>query len=153
VAGILVSLLTNHDVFTPHVWSTDFLGTLVQGYLTAWYVSAFYLVVAYAAATIFRSAAVGVGLGIGATLAQVVLTRIFVSLGGVWNDIAQHFPFRYSDSLITQVVGGQLIPGTALATAGPTAPSAGQSLLALGIYGAVCLALTLAAVRLRDVTA
>ncbi len=153
IAGVLVSLATNNAVFTPHIWDAGFLATLAQGFLTAWYISAFYLVVAYAAGTIFRSAAVGVGLGIGITLAQVVLTRIFVDLGGFWQTVAEHFPFDYSQSMITQVVGARLIQGTSLATAGPNAPSAAGSLMALALYAAACLVAMLVAVRLRDVTA
>ncbi|MDB5074926.1 MAG: hypothetical protein JWO42_1105 [Chloroflexi bacterium] len=153
VAGIAVTALTGNNVWTSGVWSNDFLTTLIKGILTAWYVSAFYLVLAYAAATIFRSAAVGIAFGIGSTLAQFVLRGIFFDLGGVWKDIALHFPVVYANSMITQVVGGQLVPGTSLARITPEDPSAGQSLVALAIYGAIFLALALLAVRTRDVTA
>ena len=153
VAGLLIALLNGHDLVTPGVWSGAFLGTLLAGALTAWYVSAFYLLVAYAAATVARSAAVGVGVGLGATLAQYVLRSIFTGLGGVWREVAQHFPIVYANSMITRVVGPQLLPGTALATARSYEPSVGQSLVALALYGALCLVVALAAVHMRDVTA
>jgi ABC-type transport system involved in multi-copper enzyme maturation permease subunit len=152
-AGLLVAAFNHDAAFTASLWNGTFLVLLLKGAATAWYISAFYLILAYSAAVIFRSAAVGIGIGIGATLAQVVLTRIFFALGGTWQTIAQHFPFLYTDSMITRVVGSGLIPGTSLATSSPTDPSAGGSLLALAIYLAVFLALCLAAVRLRDVTA
>ena len=153
VAGIVVSILTGNPIFTSGVWDVGFLSIVIQGFLSAWYVSAFYLVLAYAAATIFRSAAVGIGIGIGGTLAQSVLSAIFRSLGGAWQTIAEHFPLVYSSSLITEVVGSRLIPGSNLAEVSPTSPTGGQSLLALAIYGAIFLALTLVAVQTRDVTA
>lgn len=153
IASIVIASLTGNPAFASAVWNGTFLGILVKGFLTTWYVSAFYLVFAYAAATIFRSAAVGIGVGIGATFAQVVLMRIFIGLGGVWNQIAIHFPFNYSGSVITRVVGSGLVPGSSLASSAPGDPSAGTSLLALGIYGIIFLALTVVAVRVRDVTA
>jgi ABC-type transport system involved in multi-copper enzyme maturation permease subunit len=153
IGGIVVAAATGNDAWTVGVWSGDFLGTLLKGFLTAWYISGFYLVLAYAAATIFRSAAVGIAVGIGGTLAQFVLRGIFSGLGGTWNDIAQHFPVVYANSMITRVVGGQLVPGTRMARVSVDDPSAGQSLVALAIYGAIFMAIALVAVRTRDVTA
>jgi hypothetical protein len=152
VAGIAVSILTNNASFPAGVWSGSFANILLMGVLTAWYVSAFYLLLAFAAATVFRSAAVGIGIGIGGTLAQLVLREIFGSLGGVWNTISLHFPVIYTNDMITRVVGPQLIPGSRLSSANPNSPSAGQSVIALAIYGAIFLAITLVTVRVRDVT-
>lgn len=152
VAGLAVSLTTGNDAFTSGVWSGAFLATALKGFLTAWYVAAFYLLLAYAAAVIFRSAAVGIGIGIGSTLAQYVLRRILTDLGGVWQTIADHFPVIYASNMITQVVHDQLIPYTGLASVDPNTPSAGQSVVALAIYAAIFLAIMLAAVRMRDVT-
>jgi ABC-type transport system involved in multi-copper enzyme maturation permease subunit len=152
-AGLVVSALTSNATWVASVWSGAFLAILIKGFLTAWFVSSFYVVFAYAAATIFRSAAVGIGLGIGGTFAQLILFRIFFGLGGVWQTIALHFPFNYSQNVITRVVGSGLVPGSDLASSSPTDPSAVASLVALSIYGAICLALTLIAVRARDVTA
>jgi hypothetical protein len=152
VAGIAVSILSGGASFPGGVWSGDFANSLVKGALTAWYVSGFYLLLAFAAATVFRSAAVGIGIGIGGTLAQLVLREIFGSLGGVWQNIADHFPVVYTNDMITHVVGPQLVPGSRLASAGPNSPSAGQSVVALAIYGAIFLAITLVTVQVRDVT-
>ncbi|HXT33984.1 MAG TPA: ABC transporter permease [Chloroflexota bacterium] len=153
VAGIVVSLATGNGVFTSGILSGDFLLVLLKGLLTAWYVSAFFLLIAYVAAVMFRSAAVGIGFGVGSTLAQFVLQRILGDLGGTWKTIADHFPVVYANYMITQVVWSQLVPGTNLASVSPNAPSAGQSLLALAIYAVIALALMLGAVRARDITA
>jgi hypothetical protein len=153
VGGVLASAITGNSVWVSGIWSGSFVSDLLKGFLTAWYLSSFYLVLAYTMATIFRSAAVGIAVGIGGTLAQFILTRIFYNLGGVWETIANHFPIVYTQDMITRVVGGELIPGTNLATAGANSPSAGQSVVALAIFGGICLVLMLAAVRLRDVTA
>lgn len=152
VAALLVSGFTGNDMFVSSVWSGNFAAVLLKGFLATWYVSAFYLILAYSAATIFRSAAVGIGLGIGATMAQIVLTRIFIGLGGIWKDIALHFPFNYSGNMITQVVRGALVPGSNLTETSPTDPSAGASVIALAIYSAIIIALALIAVRTRDIT-
>lgn len=153
VAGMVVSLATGNSVFTSGILSGDFLLVLLKGLLTAWYVSAFFLLVAYAAAVIFRSAAVGIGVGIGSSLAQLVLQHILRDLGATWQTIADHFPVVYANNMITQVVWSKLVPGTSLANVSPGTPSAGQSLLALAIYSAIFLALMLGAVRARDITA
>lgn len=153
VAGLVVALLTGNSAFTAGVWNGTFAAVLVKGFLTAWYVSAFYLLIAYAAAVVFRSAAVGIGVGIGSTLAEIILTGIFAALGGLWNDIAQHFPFLYTRDMITQVVHSGLAAGSNLSRVEPGTPSAGQSLLAIAIYAAALVAVMCVAVRTRDVTA
>ena len=153
IAGMFAAAVTGHAVFTPGVLTGTFLVLLVKGFLIAWYVSAFYLVLAYGAATVFRSAAVGIGFGIGLTLAQFILVGIFRDLGGWWNDAAQHFPVIYTRDVNTRVVHSGLIPGTNLASVTPDAPSAGVSIVGIAIYGAIVLAVTLVAVRSRDVTA
>jgi ABC-2 type transport system permease protein len=152
-ASLLVASFTGNAAWTSGLLNGTFVMTLVKGLVTAWYVSSFYLLLAYAAAVITRSAAVGIGFGIGSTLAEIVLRELFSSLGGVWNTVAEHFPFIYSQDMITRVVGPQLIPGTRLSRVSPGTPSAEQSLIALAIYSAVLLAILIAAVRRRDVTA
>jgi ABC-type transport system involved in multi-copper enzyme maturation permease subunit len=153
LGGIVVASTTGNPTWTAGLWGGDFLSALVKGYLTAWYISAFYLVLAYTCGIIFRSAAVGIAVGIGGTLAQFVLRGIFADLGGTWNDIALHFPVTYANNMITRVVGDQLVAGTGLARVNSDAPSAGQSLAALGIYGAIFLVIAVVALRMRDVTA
>jgi ABC-type transport system involved in multi-copper enzyme maturation permease subunit len=153
IAGLVVALLTGNSAFTSGVWDATFAGVLVKGFLTAWYVSAFYLLIAYAAGVVFRSAAVGIGIGIGSTLAEIILTGIFRALGGTWNDIAQHFPFRYSQDMISQVVHSGLVAGSGLGSVEPGTPSASESFIAVAIYAAALLAAMCVAVRTRDVTA
>jgi ABC-type transport system involved in multi-copper enzyme maturation permease subunit len=152
-ASLLVASFTGNATWTSGLFNGSFAATMVKGLLTAWYVSSFYLLLAYAAAVIARSAAVGIGFGIGSTLAEIVLREIFSSLGGIWNTIAQHFPFIYSQDMITRVVGSHLIPGTNLSRVAPDTPSATQSLVALAIYSAILLAVLIGAVHTRDVTA
>lgn len=151
LAGIVVSLLTGNSVFTSAVLTGSFLGILVKGFLAAWYVSFFYLLLAYAAATVARSAAVGIGVGIGATLAQIIVGGIFRALGGVWNNIALQFPFNYTQDLIRQVVHSGLLASSGIGRVPPGTPSASASIIAVTIYGAVFLAITLATVRTRDI--
>lgn len=153
LGGLVVGELTHHTAFASGVMSGAFLATLVKGMLAAWYVATFYLVLAYAAGTIFRSAAVGIGIGIGATLAQVVLRGIFFNLGGVWRNISEHFPIIYTNDFTTRVVSSSLQPGSSMASVDPSSPSIASSLIALAIFIAVLLAATMMAVRSRDVTA
>lgn len=153
VAAAAVSTATGAPVWSSGLFTGDFVATLLKGILTAWYVSSFYLLLAYGAAVIARSAAVGIGFGIGSTLAEVVLVRLFAALGGAWNTIAQHFPVIYADNMITQVVHASMVQGTNLARVPDDTPSAGSSLIALASYAAAMLVAMLAAVRLRDVTA
>lgn len=153
VASVLVASFTGNASWTSNLFDGSFVVTMFKGLLTAWYVSSFYLLLAYAAATVARSAAVGIGFGIGSTLAEIVLRELFSSLGGVWDTVSAHFPFLYSQDMIARVVGSHLIPGTNLARVSPSTPSAGQSLIALAIYAAVLLAVLVGAVRTRDVTA
>jgi len=153
IGGLAASGLTGNAAWVNGVWNGDFLTLLLKGALTAWYVSAFYLILAYAAAIIFRSAAIGLAVGLGGTLAQAVLIRFFVDLGGNWETIGLHFPYNYANTMITQVVGAGFAPGSRLAATSSTDPTAAQSLAALAIYGGICLVLTAVAVRTRDVTA
>jgi ABC-2 type transport system permease protein len=152
-ASVLVASFTGNPSWTSGLFNGTFALTMLKGLITAWYVSAFYLLLAYAAAVITRSAAVGIGFGIGSTLAEIVLRELFSSLGGVWNTISDHFPFIYSQDMITRVVASQLIPGTRLSRVSPGTPSAEQSLIALAIYSAILLAILIGAVQRRDVTA
>ncbi len=152
VGSLAISELTGNPAWISSIWSGTFFLVLIKGFLAAWFVSTFYLLFAYAAATIARSAAVGIGVGIGGTFAQLILTRIFSSLGGIWNDISLQFPFTYASNMITRVVGGQLIAGSGLASVDPGTPSATASVIALLIYAAIFLGATLVVVRTRDVT-
>jgi hypothetical protein len=152
-AAALVSLATGNPIWLSGLFGGAFAATLVKGILTAWLVSSFYLLLAYSAAVVARSAAVGIGFGIGSTLAEIVLSQIFRGLGGVWNTIAQHFPFEYTRDMITRVVATDLVPGTNLASVQSGTPNADASLIAIAIFSAALIAAMLVAVRVRDVTA
>lgn len=152
VAGALVGVLTGNSAYVSGVLTGSFAGTLIKTFLAAWYVGAFYLILSYACATIFRSAAVGIGAAIGSSLAEFVLRRIFIDLGGFWATIANHFPVLYTSDLATRVASAGLVPGYR-PTYDPAAPGIQESLIALGIFIAVLLVATVGTVRARDITA
>jgi hypothetical protein len=151
-AGLVVAALTKTSSFPAGVFDATFVLTVLKSFLAAWYVSAFYLILAYAAATIFRSAAVGIGIGIGSTLAEFVMRGIFFELGGTWRDIANHFPVMYTNDLARLVAAPALAPGTGLAQVDPQVPDGLQSILVLGGYIVLLIVITILALR-RDVTA
>jgi ABC-2 type transport system permease protein len=153
LAGIGVGVLTGHSAFVSGVLSGTFLMTLVKTFVAAWYGAAFVLLLAFAAGIIFRSAAAGITVGIGSTLAQLILYRILLGQGGVWRAIAEHFPVLYVQDLVGNVAAAGFKPGTPLSMVNPADPSVAQSIVALGIMMAALLAATFFAVRSRDVTA
>jgi ABC-type transport system involved in multi-copper enzyme maturation permease subunit len=153
LAGIAASFFTHKDTFVSAAFDNAYPATLLKSFLAAWYVSAFFLTLGYGFAIIFRSAAVGIGVGIGSSLAEFILRGIFNGLGGAWQNIADHFPVVYTNDFVTQVARSGLAAGTDAASRSPGAPSAGQSMLAITIYLAALLIVTLAVVRTRDVTA
>ena len=151
LAGMIVGTVTGHGAVISGILSGGFLATVLKTFLAAWFVAAFYLIVAFAAAVIFRSAAVGIGIGLGSLLAQILLYNIFRGLGGVWSTIAQHFPIIYSEAMVQDVAAAGFKSGTALAKISPTDPTVAQSIVALGAWMAVLVAVTLIVVRIRDV--
>jgi hypothetical protein len=153
LAGVAVAIFTHNSTFVSGAFDGSYLATLLKTLLAAWYVSSFFLILGFACATIFRSAAVGIGVGIGSSLAEFILRGIFNRLGGIWKDIADHFPVVYTNDFVTRVAHSGLVPGTDLASVNQGAPSAGQSMTAITIYLAVFLIATLVVVRNRDVTA
>jgi len=52
IGGMAVSAITGNPLYVSGVFTGDFLATLVKGFFTAWYISAFYLLIAYAFALI-----------------------------------------------------------------------------------------------------
>jgi len=151
VAGIVIGLVTGHGALASGVFSGSFLVTFLKGLLAAWFVAAFYLIVAYAAAIVFRSAAVGIGVGLGSILAQFLLFAVFRDLGNPWAWIAQHFPIIYANALTQDVVAPGFPHGSSLAHIQGD-PAIQTSLLALGIFMVILLAITFTAVSFRDVT-
>lgn len=152
-AAIVIALLTGNHVFAGGLFDGTFLATLVKGALAAWCVAGFYIVLSYTAGTIFRSAAVGIGIGIGATFAELIVRGIFVALGGIWKTVSDHLPIVYTNDLVRLIVRGELTRGAGLGGSEPGLPTVGASLLAIAIYTAIFLAITIVAVRNRDVTA
>lgn len=151
LAGIVVALLTNHSVFDTTGLQSGYALILIKMFFATWYVVSFYVILAYAAGTIFRSGAVGIGTGIGATVAQLVVFGIFQGLGGVWKTIGEHFPYAYGNALINWVAS----EGTTSAFTNGLAntPGIGECVIGIAIYIAILLAVTLVLVRNRDVTA
>jgi ABC-2 type transport system permease protein len=150
LAGAAVALLTGHAIFNSSELTGAFIGVLIKEFLATWYVLLFYLAVSYAAGTLFRSAAVGIGAGIGITLADLIIGGIFMGLGGRWADIARHFPGNYTRTLPSRVATGVLSRGFAGVPA--HSPGTTECIIALALYIAVPVILALALVRLRDVT-
>lgn len=150
LAAVVVALLTGNPLFVGTQFTGTLLLTVLKVFLAAWYVLLFYLALSYAAGTLFRSGAVGIGVGIGITLADLIVTGIFFNLGGRWRDIAQHFPAVYTQALPMEATGTVL--GKGFHDLGSNVPGAWESILALGIYIAVPVLLALALLRFRDIT-
>jgi hypothetical protein len=153
VAGVATSLLTGHTVFVSGVLTGTFMLTLVKTFVVTWYGASFIMILAFAASTIFRSAPAGIGVGVGATLAQFLTIGILDGQTGFWKSIADHLPLRYVENLTGSVAASNFIHGTSLARVSPGAPSVGQSIVALGVMMAGLLVVTCVAARNRDITA
>jgi hypothetical protein len=125
---------------------------IIKMFFAAWYVSAFYAVLAYTAGAVFRSAPAGIGVGIGFAVAQAAVTGIFTALGDPWKSVAEHFPDAYTQGL-TSNLANELIVGGPLERGASSTASISTSLIGLAIYIAVLLAVMLAVVQQRDVTA
>ena len=147
IAGLIVKGLTGEatgSLQDPYAW------IVVKSFLGAWYVLIFYLVLAYSLGTIFRSGAVGIGLGIGITVAELIVFGIFSGLGGTWRDSADHFPYAYTQALPNRLVR----EGTtsSFADIPSHSPSAVASVIGIAIYLAILLGATMLVVTRRDDT-
>jgi ABC-type transport system involved in multi-copper enzyme maturation permease subunit len=150
VSSWLAAVLLGRSVFDSAAFDGSFLGLMTKLFLSVWLVLAFYIVLAFSAGTLFRSGAVGIGVGVGLTLADLILTGIFYGLGGTWKSIADHFPDVYAHALPSQIANGTLSNVPSRSTG---MPSVSESILALAIYTLVPLGIALVLVRYRDVTA
>jgi ABC-type transport system involved in multi-copper enzyme maturation permease subunit len=150
LAGIVVALVTGRDIFLSGALSGSFFVALLKEFLASWYVLLFYLAISYAAGTLFRSGAVGIGVGIGITLADLIIGGIFQGLGGHWRDVALHFPGNYTRTLPALVAQGTLSPRFVDIPSG--SPSVGQCIIALALYIVVPVVIALALIRVRDIT-
>lgn len=150
IAGSVVAALTGHSEFSTGGLGGAYPLIAVKAFLAAWYILTFYVVLAYAAGTIFRSGAFGIAGGIGITVAQIVLLGIFFNLGGAWRTVSEHFPYAYTNGLPTRLAS----EGTTSGFASVPADTAGigEAIIGIAVYIAILLALTLVAVRARDIT-
>jgi ABC-type transport system involved in multi-copper enzyme maturation permease subunit len=151
-ACLVAALFTGGQAFDTSALSLAFLSVLGTSFLATLYVIIFYLVLSYSAGTIFRSSAIGIAIGIGSSLAQIILSGILMRLGGIWAVLAAHFPFQFGQALVVRVASSALAPGEIPAATDPGTPAVGESLLFLSIYLAVLLAITFLTVRARDMT-
>lgn len=125
---------------------------VIKMFFAAWYASAFYAVLAYAAGAVFRSAPAGIGIGIGFAVAQAAVSGIFSALGDPWTSIAQHLPDAYTSGL-TSRLEHELVTSGPMSRVGPDTASITASIVGLAIYLVILIAVMLAAVYQRDVTA
>lgn len=150
VAGAIAAVATSNNVVDTSGLDTDFIGILLRTFFACWYALAFYVVVAYTAGTIFRSGAVGIGVGIGIIVAELVTRGILDALGGSWRSVADHFPTVYTNALVARVSNDGLKNN--FNNVGSSQPGVVESLIALGIYIAVPLIVAVVLIRTRDVT-
>lgn len=149
LAAIVVALLTGQQVFDGGALNGTFIIALIKVFFASWYVLLFFLALSYAAGTLFRSSAVGIGVGVGITLADFIISGIFYNLGGRWKDIALHFPGIYTRFLPERIARDVLYSRPGDITSGPGIV---ESIIALGLYIAIPVVLALVLVRWRDVT-
>ncbi|MGH2442093.1 MAG: hypothetical protein ACRDFX_02870 [Chloroflexota bacterium] len=150
VTGSVVAALTNHSEFISSGLQSNYAALVIKVFFASWLIFTYYLVLAYAAGTIFRSGAVGIGAGIGVSIAQLIVSGIFDGLGGNWRVVANHFPNRYGDALIGRLSAA----GTTgdFTTIGANLPSIVTSIIGLVVYIAILVGVTLFLVKTRDVT-
>jgi hypothetical protein len=151
IAGSLVTAATHVSV-APAPPGANATADIIKLFFAAWYTSAFYAVLAYTAAVVFRSAPAGIGIGIGFAVAQSAVSAIFSALGDPWKSIALHLPAAYTTALTSRLTN-ELVTRGPFSHVSSDAASISASIVGLAIYLAILLAVMLTAVRQRDVTA
>lgn len=150
LAGAVVAFFTGNPAFDTIKLPSSYPGIAFKMFLATWYILAFFLVLSYTLGTIFRSGAVGIGGGIGISVAQLVISGIFNGLGGRWKEFAAHLPYAYTsglpDRLISEGTSNNFI-GSLLEK-----PSIPECIIGLAVYMVILLAIAVAVVRTRDVT-
>jgi ABC-type transport system involved in multi-copper enzyme maturation permease subunit len=151
IGGLIAGAGTSFGTFDTTGLPGGFGAIVVKIFLGSWFVLGFYALLGYAAGSIFRSAAFGIGAGIGITVAQLVLTGILYAIGGTWKLVAQHFPYAYTNALTQRLVA----EGTTrqFATTSSSQPGITECVIGIAIYAAILVAATLIFLRQRDVTA
>ncbi len=153
LAGAITSVLTGHPTVTSGVLTDAFAVTVAKTFLVTWYGASFILVLSFASGTVFRSAPAGIGIGVGATLAQFLAFGILEGQSGFWKTVADHLPLQYVENLTQNVAAPGFLPHTALGTVGAGTPGTMESILALGIMMLALLVATCLVVHKRDITA
>lgn len=146
---VIVALVTGHSGADTAGLPSGFALAAVKCFLATVYVSAFYVVLSYTFGTVFRSGAAGIGVGIGFTVAQTIVSGIFFALGGVWRTVSDHLPGAYTG--LPGVIADE-VTTTNLGRQSSVRASMTESVLGIGIYVLVPLVLTLILIRNRDVT-
>lgn len=151
IGGVVVGLATSRGAFAGSTLTAHFDATVVKNVAGAWYILAYYVVLGYAFGSVARSGSVGIGAGLGFSVAQVVVGGIFANLGGTWRTIEQHFPYMYTSGLSQRLA----MEGTSrnFISLSSTTPGVPESIVGIAIYLAVLVAATLVFMQQRDVTA
>ncbi len=150
IASSLVGAAT-HAVASAPPLGANAASVVIKMFFGAWYASAFYVVLAYAAGVIFRSPAAGIGIGIGFAVAQSAVSGIFGALGDPWKSIALHFPAAYTTALTSRLANELVVKGP-LARVSADDASIQVSIIALAIYLAILIAVMVGVVQQRDIT-
>jgi len=150
IAGVLVAELTGHAASDTSGLGSGFTWTLVKTFAAALYSSSYYLLLAYTAAVVFRSAGAGIGFGIGLNVVEGIVRGIFTALGTPWSTLSDHFPNTYAGALAGQVASSD-VHGR-LTGLGPGAPNASIALIGVTVYIVILLVILFTAVSTRDVT-
>jgi ABC-type transport system involved in multi-copper enzyme maturation permease subunit len=124
--------------------------TLIEALLTEIAVMAYVGLIAYTAGAVFRSAAAGIGVGIGLYVVALIMERILYTAGGVWREIGTHLPYVYSANLTDRVFNSTLGTGS---EAFSVTLTVAQSLAGMVAYTAVFIGIALVALNRRDVSA
>lgn len=130
---------------------TGFWRYLLLGLAAQFYAMMFVALVAYAAGVIFRSAAAGIGLGIGLYIVENILHGIFFAAGGAWREISLRFPYVYSNTLPTRVVAPAFLGNSF--NPGDTTPGIEACIIGIAVYSAILIGVTLVLLGRRDMTA
>ena len=150
VGGIIVAALTNRSVLNTAGVDNAWL-EVAKMVLSTWYTSAFWAILAYSLAIIFRSQATGIGVGIGFSIASGIINGIFSRLGGAWQQIAQHLPNAYTGGLVDHIAN-ETLRGRIIGSTG-NEPDVIPSLIGITIYAALLIGVALAVTLERDVSA
>jgi ABC-2 type transport system permease protein len=150
VAALIVAAATGQTFVQTSGLASNFAGDVVKDYLASWYTMAFFVVLSYAAATVFRSGGVGIGIGIGFTVGQIIISGIFAALGGAWKTIEEHLPHAYLD--LPAAIAHPYLRTNFETQAGSGLPGIGGSIVGLTVYVVTLLVVTIVFLTRRDVT-